>query len=289
MSRALPEFEARLRGFDRIQVTEYISRIHGELESLQDQVHVLERNASYAETDRERLNTEIDQLRSDIQRLSGPIDSVEGMSDRIARMMRVASDEARRTKAMAHDEAEALTRELRGELDKASQDRTIASAALAELQASTANRREQILSEAKAQADELLQAAHDERARLVEGIEEAERRRREAQLHLAEEDERRRREAQSRVEEQIKSRWEQAEIQIAALEKEARLTVANMVAAAERDTQAIKERTEAEVTELLKTRGDVLAALSEIHTRIESAIRRDRITVVKASAMKDEA
>ncbi|WP_235677939.1 coiled-coil domain-containing protein [Mycolicibacterium sarraceniae] len=270
-------------------MTDYIARLHSEIESLEDQVRVLERNATYAETDRERLNAEIDQLRNDIQRLSGPIDSVEGMSDRIARMMRVASDEARRTKAMARDEAESLTRELRDELETARQDRAIASAALAELQSSTADRREQILLEAKAQAEEVLQAAYDERARLAEGIEEAERRRREMQLHLAEEDERRRREALSRLEEQIKSRWEQAEVQIAALEKEGRLKVANMVASAERDTQSIKERTEAEIKELLKTRADVLAALGEIQSRIDGAVRRDRIAVVKAPAVNDEA
>jgi chromosome segregation ATPase len=289
MARTIPAFEVQLRGFDRAKVADYVSRMYREIEALEDQVHVLERNASYAETDRERLNTELDQLRADVQRLSGPIDSVEGMSDRIARMMRVASDEARRTKAMARDEAETMTRELRDELDAARQDRAIASATLTELQASNADRRDQIVAEAKAQAEELLQTAYLERARLAEAAEEAERRRREMQLQLAEDDERRRREAQSRIEEQIKSRWEQAEMQISALEKEGRLKVAAFVASAERDAQSIKDRTEAEVRDLLKTRGDVLTALGEIQARIDGAVRRDRITVVKTPAVKDEA
>lgn len=289
VTKAIPTFHTQLRGLDRDQVTEYLQRIHTEVDSREDRIQQLDRELSEAKADRERLSAENVQLRGDITRLSGPIDSVEGMSDRIARMMRVASDEARRTKAMAREEAEILTEELRDELEAARQDREAASAALTELQASTAARRDQILAEAKHEAEQLLQAARHECLRMTEEAEEAERRRRDAQLRLTEEDERRRRETQQRLDQQIKSAWEQAETQIAQIEKEARLRAAGLIAAAERDSRLITERTETQVKELLHVRGEIVAALSDIQGRIETAIRRDRISVVKTQDVSDNA
>lgn len=289
MEDIVPNFRSQLRGFDRAQVAEFIQRTRSEIKSLQEKIGDLERTISTVEVDRERLTAVNSQLRSDIQRLSGPIDSVECMSERIARMMRVASDEARRTKAMAREEADALTRELRAEVEAARQDRAAASAALAELQAATAARREQILTEAKAEAEQVLQAAQNERSRLAEEAQEAECRRREAELRLAEEDDRRRREAQRRHDQQIKLAWEQAESQIANLEKEGRLKAVGLIAAAEREARSIAERTEVQVKELLKVREEVVGALSEIQSRIETAVRRDRISVVKTAAEGQEA
>jgi len=311
MDRTVPNFQTRVRGLDAAQVTDYILQVHGEIASLHEQVQRLQRDAGDAEAERQRLNNQIGQLhgqigqlQSEVDRLSGPIDSVEGMSDRIARMMRIASDEAHRTKALAREEAAELTRELHDEIEAARQDRAAANAALAEFEASAAARREQILSEAKAEAEHVVQAAHAERARLTEEteenerrlrarltqeLEETERRRREAQRELAEEDARRRRENQRRLDEQLKSSWEQASAQIAAYEQEGRVKAAGIISAAERDAQLLKERTEEQVKELIKVRGDVLAALSDIQNRIETAVRRDRITVVKTAAAGDEA
>ncbi|WP_156943024.1 hypothetical protein [Mycobacterium genavense] len=90
--KEFPTFQVQMRGFNRAQVTGYIQRIHGEIGSLQDYVHKLRREVSDAQTEHGRLTAEIAALGGDIERLSGPIESVEGMSDRIARMMRVASE-----------------------------------------------------------------------------------------------------------------------------------------------------------------------------------------------------
>jgi cell division septum initiation protein DivIVA len=289
MSSESPTFQVQVRGFNRAQVIDYILGIHGEIESLQERIHQLQRDASDAETDRERLTDEITALRGDVERLSGPIDSVEGMSDRIARMMRVASDEARLTKAMAREEADTLTRELREQVELARQERAAAGAALTELQASAVARREEILAEAKAEAEEVLQTAYNERACLAEEAEEADRRRRETQRQLAEEDERRRRDTQRRLDQQIKSSWEQAEAQIAAYEKETRLKVAGLLSSAEREAESVKTRAEGQVKELLKVRGDVLSALGEIQSRVETAIRRDKLSIVKSPPVSDEA
>src|ERR1700733_5831737 len=59
MARVIPVFETQMRGFHRAQVTDYLLHIHGEIESLQEHIRMLERDASYAEADRERLNTEL--------------------------------------------------------------------------------------------------------------------------------------------------------------------------------------------------------------------------------------
>lgn len=289
MDRAIPNFPARVRGFDPAQVTDYILHAHGEIAVLQEQVKSLKRDAADAEAQRHQLNVQIAQLHGEVERLSGPIDSVEGMSDRIARMMRIASDEAHRTKVLAREEADELTRALREEIEAARQDRAAAGAALAQFEASAAARREQILSEAKSEAEQVVQAAHAERARLADEAEDAERRRREAQRELAEEDARRRRDNQRRLDEQIRSSWEQASAQIAAYEQEGRVKAAGLVSAAERETQQLRERTEEQVKELLKVRGDVLASLSEIQNRIETAVRRERISVVKQPAQSEEA
>lgn len=292
----LPNFTTQLRGLDKNQVAGYIQELHEELEALKERIPALEgqlseaqRDLASADDDRTRLRGEIEALRGDIARLSGPIDSVEGMSDRIARMMRVASDEARRTKAMAEEEAEALTRDLRDELEAARQDRAAATAALAELQESTSLRREQILTDAKAEAGELLRAAQGECARLISETEAAERARREAAQRLAEDDERRRRESEREQAKQVSAAWEQAQNQIANTEKDSRLKAAALIATAEREAKLIMERTDAEVMQLIHVRGDVVGALSEIQSRIESAIRRDRMSVVKRSAESDQA
>ena len=204
-------------------------------------------------------------------------------------MMRVASDEARRTKLMALEEADALTRELRAEVEAARQDRAVASGALAELQNSNAAHRQEILAIAEAEAEQILQAAHSERTRLLEEADEVDRRHREMQLKLAEQDDRRRWESQQRLDEQIKSRWQQAEIQIAAIDKEARFKAVSLVAEAEREAQSIMEGLRDHVKELMNTREGVLNALAEIQTRIETTIRRDRISVVETPEVAEKA
>lgn len=130
----------------------------------------------------------------------------------------------------------------------------------------------------------MLRIAYNERARLAD---EAERHRREVQRQLAEE-ERRRRETQQRLDQHIKSSWEQVEAQVAEYEKESRLRAAGLLTAAEREAKVLKERAEAEVRELFKVRGEVLSGLNEIQARIETAVRRDKISVVKSPPTDDE-
>ncbi|OBJ71878.1 hypothetical protein A5643_06695 [Mycobacterium sp. 1274756.6] len=270
-----------MRGFDRAEVTDYIQRLHNEIDSLRDQMNQAHQSALTGDAERDRLAGEVTQLREEVERLSGPIESVENMSDRIARMMRVASDEAHRTKEMAREEAAMLTTKLneeieaaRKEVEGARQDRATANAALAEFQAVTAARREEILTEARTEAEEVLQAAYAESARLIEEAENAARVRRET-------DEKWRRDAQKRLDQQIKAAWEQAEKHAANLEKDARLKATDLVTAAESEARLITERTQSDIKLLHEERAGLLTALAEIQGRVEDTLRRSRISVVK--------
>ncbi|HTM83902.1 MAG TPA: hypothetical protein VL179_03195 [Mycobacterium sp.] len=283
MATTIPEFQVQMRGFDRAEVTDYIQRLHNEIVSLRDQTNNSHQATVVGQAERERLTGEVRQLRAEVERLSGPIDSVENMSERIARMMRVASDEAHRTKEMAREEAATLTVKLneeiqaaRKEVEGARQDRATANAALAEFQAITAARRDDIVAEARAEAEEVLQAAYAESARLIEEAENAARVRRET-------DENWRRDAQQRLDQQIKTAWEQAEERAGNLEKDARLKATDLVTAAEGEARLITERTQADIKLLHEERGGLLTALSEIQRRIEDTLRRSRISIVKDS------
>lgn len=269
MSRAFPVFETSRRGLDREQVRAYMAELHEEHDAVESRAAQLEQRLALAEAERHRLETEITRQEREIEHLSQPVDSVEGMSDRIARMMRVASDEARQTKQMAEEEARALTSELKAELESARRDRETVGEELANIRSSTAAQRDLIVAEAKATAEEILQNAHREKTR------------------VAEEDEARRREAQRRLDTQIKSAWEQAEGQISARDNASRVEAARIVAAAEREAAAIRERTEAEVAGLVKVRSEVVGGLTEIQSRIEAAVRREKISVVRTGTDED--
>ncbi|MEB3068374.1 hypothetical protein [[Mycobacterium] vasticus] len=323
MALEIPEFETQMRGFDRNEVSDYISRLHHEIEILQDQAKSLDaakaqtrfdreqltaevgrlqndivRMTADADAERQRLTAELDQLRKQFEQVTGPVDSVEGMSDRIARMMRIASEEARRTKELARQDAESLTGELREQLEAARHDRAAASDALAEFQASTNTRRAKILDAATVEAEEILRIAHEERGRIAQEIEDAERNRREVYQKLAEEDERNRRaaqealdeqiklaweedernrrEAQRRLDQQMKSAWEQAEETIAKLDKEARLEASALISTTQREAKTLTERTQNEVDMLVRERSGIVTHLNEIRNWIDSAVGDSR-------------
>ncbi|BBZ23178.1 hypothetical protein [Mycolicibacter hiberniae] len=335
MALEIPDFETQMRGFDRNEVSDYIGRLHHEISVLQERNKSLEasksktlidreqlaaevtrlqndvvRMTAEAENERQRLTAELAQLRSQFEQVAGPVDSVEGMSDRIARMMRIASEEARRTKELARQDAEALTTELREQLEAASHDRAAASAALAEFQASTHARRTKILEAATQEAEQILRIAHEERSRIAQEIEEAERSRREVYQRLAEddernrraaqealdeqiklaweEDERNRREAQQRLDQKMKAAWEQAEANIAKLDKEARLEASSLIANTKREAKLLRDRTQAEVEQLGRERAGIVTHLSEIRNWIDTAVGEARAAAGPAEASEAE-
>jgi len=313
----IPEFETQLRGFDRDEVVDYLGRLHHKVEILRDRTKSLDMVRGQARSDCERLTAEVvrlqnelaqrtadaeakrrelisemTQLHSQFEQVTAPVDTVEGMSDRMARMMRIASEEARRTKELAHHEAESLSGDLRKQLMAAKSDRAAAAAELAELQASANVRRTKILEIATAQAEEILRLAYEERDRITEETAEAERTRRavyqrlaeeeerhrlaahetlDEQLKLAwEEDERHRGEAQRRLDQQLKAAWEQTEAAIAKLDTEAHWEAATLVAAAQHEVKVISEHAQAEVDLLTQERTELVADLKLIKNWINT-------------------
>lgn len=93
------------KGFDRDEVTNYFARFEAEL-----RVTATDRDATAAQArdlarQLENARNEIDELRKDVDRLSVPPTTAEGMSDRISRMLRLASDEASELRARAETDA----------------------------------------------------------------------------------------------------------------------------------------------------------------------------------------
>lgn len=313
----IPEFETQIRGFDRNEVADYLGRLHHKVGILRDRTKSLDMARGQARSDCERLAAEaarlqnelaqrtadadvqrrelvaeMTQLHSQFEQITAPVDSVEGMSDRIARMMRIASEEARRTKELALHEAESLSGDLRKQLMAARADRAAAGEELAELQSSANARRAKILEIATAQAEEILRLAHAERDRIAAETEDAERTRRavyqrlaedeerqrlaaqetlDEQLKLAwEEDEQHRGEAQRRLDQQLKAAWEQSEAAIAKLDTEARWEATTLVAAAQHEVKVISEQAHAEVDLLTQERTELVADLKLIKNWINT-------------------
>ncbi len=313
----IPEFETQLRGFDRNEVADYLGRLHHKVEILRERTKSLDTARGQARSDCERLTAEVARLQNDLaqrtadadakrrelisemtqlhsqfEQVTAPVDTVEGMSDRIARMMRIASEEARRTKELAHHEAESLSGDLRKQLMAARSDRAAAAAELAELQASANARRTKILEIATAQAQEILRLACEERDRITEETEDAEHTRRAVYQRLAEEeerhrlaahetldeqfklaweeDERHRGEAQRRLDQKLKAAWEQTEAAIAELDTEAHWEAATLVAAAQHEVKVISEHAQAEVDQLKQERTELVADLKLIKNWINT-------------------
>ncbi|MDG3012810.1 hypothetical protein G4X40_21965 [Rhodococcus sp. D2-41] len=98
-------FEIVRKGYDRDQVISFLRRFDAEL-----RLTATDRDAAAAQANdlAEQLDgarDEIDELRREIDRLSVPPTTAEGMSDRISRMLRLASDEASEMRARAETEA----------------------------------------------------------------------------------------------------------------------------------------------------------------------------------------
>ena len=105
---ALP-FAIVRKGYDRDEVRNYFDRFDAEL-----RVTATDRDAAAAQARNlanqlEDARDDIEALRKDVDRLSVPPTTAEGMSDRISRMLRLASDEASEVRARAQSEAAEVT------------------------------------------------------------------------------------------------------------------------------------------------------------------------------------
>ncbi|MCK5757229.1 MAG: hypothetical protein KAH46_31450, partial [Mycobacterium sp.] len=102
--RNLP-FAVVMRGFDREQVTEHLQRVDAELRVLAADRDAATANAHELVAHLEEARDEIEELRREVDKLSVPPTTAQGMSERLGRMLQLASDEASEIRADAAAEA----------------------------------------------------------------------------------------------------------------------------------------------------------------------------------------
>lgn len=170
------------KGFDRDEVTNYFARFEAEL-----RVTATDRDAAAAQArdlarQLENARNEIDALRKDVDRLSVPPTTAEGMSDRISRMLRLASDEASELRARAEADAAEMVSlaeqegiRLRGDYEKKLaelEDRRIAFAEEHErTMVSARTEADRIVAGARAEADRLAAEAESKREQVQQDFE----------------------------------------------------------------------------------------------------------------------
>ncbi|TWS18529.1 hypothetical protein FK529_14500 [Tsukamurella asaccharolytica] len=170
-------FAVVLRGYDRDQVTEQFHRYQAELRVLAADRDAASAHARELTDLLDEAQDEIDNLRREVDRLSVPPTSAEGMSDRIARMMRLASDEASEIRAaaenesaevrsLARQEAETTRREAEALLSDMTARREAMESEHAKTMRDAQAEAARIKAEAEAAAEKLAQSAAENRERV---------------------------------------------------------------------------------------------------------------------------
>jgi cell division septum initiation protein DivIVA len=176
-SPAPAPFAVVLRGYDREQVTEQFRRFQQEIRVVHADRDATAAHARELTDLLDEAQDEIDNLRREIDRLAVPPTTAEGMGDRIARMMRLASDEASEIRANAEAEAAEVrsiaqqeAAAMRREAEQIRQDMVTRRTAMEEehtrTMAAAKTEAERILSSARADADRLDRTAQENRERV---------------------------------------------------------------------------------------------------------------------------
>ena len=162
-----------MRGYDRDQVTDHIRQLEADLAMM-----AADRDSAHAHADEllghlDSSRTRISAMQSDIDALSVPPSTVAGMSERLSRMLSLATEEASEIRSTARDEASEVVSVARQEAD----------AILAEADSTAASTVEL----AQQQADKMIT---DAEAKVAQAREDAASAEREAEATIAEAQER---------------------------------------------------------------------------------------------------
>jgi cell division septum initiation protein DivIVA len=154
------------RGYDRDEVQHYFDRFETELRLTATDRDAAATQARNLANQLEDARDQIASLQDDVDRLSVAPTTAEGMSDRISRMLRLASDEASEVRARAQSEAAEV-------VSIAEQDATAMRASceaqLAEIQEKRSALEieyDQTLASARTEAARIIEAAQSEASRL---------------------------------------------------------------------------------------------------------------------------
>ena len=257
-------------GYDPAAVDELIGEMSYVQQGLQQEVESLraqlEQSSSQVAELHQQLNdtsAQVAQLHHERASLSESSQAPQAMTDRIAKMLRVAVDEVSEMQYEARLEAESMIANAQAEAGTA---RTQARQNLAELAA-----RQRAM---ETEYAEVMSRARDEAARIIaQAVSESERmrevealRRQQAEEELTTELTRLRRETEARVDEQIRTTAQECEIRVldAKAEAERRLRVVN-----EQIDRRLQE-TRRSLEDISEKRIAVLEQLAEVHSSLES-------------------
>ncbi|MCK0092291.1 hypothetical protein MWU77_16040 [Rhodococcus sp. F64268] len=250
------------KGFDRDEVTNYFARFEAEL-----RVTATDRDAASAQArdlarQLENARNEIDDLRKDVDRLSVPPTTAEGMSDRISRMLRLASDEASELRARAESDAAEMVSlaeqegiRLRGDFEKRLEDLENRRLACEEEHSRT-------MAAARTEADRIVAAARAEADRRAA---EAESKREQVQQDFEITMSERRSKLLGSLDELERSSKGEAERRLEQATSEASRRLAVATEASERKIANAKGLTE----ELLVMRGRILGQLDAVREQLD--------------------
>lgn len=153
-------FDTAVRGYNRVQVQEYMARTNKALAALEQHLQV-------ARADAERARSEADAAHAEVERArSAPVEAKpvhEEVSGRLSQILKLAAEEADQERATADAEIAKLRAESKAEAE------ALLSEARAEAEREVAEARETAereLSEARARAEHDLSAAREEAERL---------------------------------------------------------------------------------------------------------------------------
>ncbi|MFT4087048.1 MAG: hypothetical protein QM658_07795 [Gordonia sp. (in: high G+C Gram-positive bacteria)] len=171
-------FPIVMRGYDRDQVTDHIRRLEADIAMMS-----ADRDSAHAHADEllghlDKARDQISRLQQDVESLSIPPTTVTGMSERVSRMLHLATEEAGEMRSAARDEADEvisvakqeaecvvadahLEAERTGQLAQDHADKIVTEAQ------ARAKAVEEAAAEAKAAADKLLADARDEAQRVM--------------------------------------------------------------------------------------------------------------------------
>ena len=159
-------FDITVRGYNRQQVLEYMSRSSQLLASLEQNLAVARADVQRARAEAERAQAETERLRS-AQAEAKPVH--EEVSGRLSQILRLAAEEADQERAKADDEIGKLRAEAQAESERmVAEARAQAERELTEAR-DTAERE---LSEARDTAEAELRAAHEEAERVRQASEQ---------------------------------------------------------------------------------------------------------------------
>ncbi|EGD53460.1 hypothetical protein SCNU_18973 [Gordonia neofelifaecis NRRL B-59395] len=145
-----------MRGYDRDQVTDHLRRLDAELRMM-----AADRDAAHANSDElqghlDEARHRIRDLQDEVNTLSVPPTTVAGMTDRVSRMLQLATDEASEVRANARDEADETVSVARQEADDI---RASAAAAATRTKELAQEHADSIITDAEKRAAEIDEAA----------------------------------------------------------------------------------------------------------------------------------